>query len=382
MITIIICKFHLDNSQKITYFAPKPSENIKFRVPLLKTIYYAKNLYEHSRPTVRNQPFMEMDPFSDPSHSPKINDRAMKPYFYDMMIAVGLTDPRWIQLLDQEYRRDTTILKSAKALNQALDKLVEENPRLKLRRYSQPDLLALMRAHYQRYTWMEKQGCFYLTPEESGYPEVMLRMNRTTGSKTGLFYPGVIYCKGNRSLLKQRLHILAGSNQPYGFDGPKAIVKIMEVMKTESCTPIIPLSTGAGWDLVTQSVKQAIPAVIILDKGLDSYLENPDPVDQALIDNSLRQGGLLMTNRRVGENQPLKFPEQYRLYFMFALATRMHLLQVSPKDNSRFLMEAAINHSVHVTLLSQPNLPPKLPEYYRQLPSAVQQVPLVDWLRL
>ena len=89
-----------------------------------------------------------------------------------------------------------------------------------------------------------------------------------------------------------------------------------------------------------------------------------------------------MTNRRVGENQPLKFPEQYRLYFLFALATRMHLLQVSPKDNSRFLMEAAINHSVHVTLLSQPNLPPKLPEYYRQLPSAVQQVPLVDWLRL
>ena len=306
----------------------------------------------------------------------------MKPYFYDMMIAVGMTDPRFIQIAEEDYLRDKTVIQSSKALNQLLTRLAEEYPRWTLPKRSPQELLAVMRAHYERYTWMEKHGCFYLSPEEPGYPDIMLRMNKRTGSRKGHYFPGVIYCKGNRALLTQRLHILTCSSQPYGIEVSKAMTGILEVMRSEECHPIIPIATSSSWELVKESLKQSAVPVIVLDKGMDSYLERSDQKEQSLIDETLQQGGLLMTNRKVGDNDPLKFPMQYLQYFMFALVTRMHMLQVHPTDNSRFLMEAALNHSVRVCLLSQQKLPPRLPVYYRQLPTIVQQLPLTEWLRL
>ena len=89
-----------------------------------------------------------------------------------------------------------------------------------------------------------------------------------------------------------------------------------------------------------------------------------------------------MTNLPVGEVKPLTFPNQHRFYFMYALATRMHVIQLSHKDNSRFLLEAALRHGVRVCVLQQQALPPMYIDYYRKLPTLVQVFPLNEWLHL
>ena len=306
----------------------------------------------------------------------------MKPYFYDMMIAIGITNPKWMQVVEEERQRIPNLLQSAKVLRGALTRLNEEYPAMKAPVHDQSNLLALMRAHYERYDWMVKQGCFFLSPEEPGYPDIMIRMDKKTGSRKGHFYPGVIYCKGDKQLLSKPLHLLCSCNQPHGFGVKPAITAIVQALREASCHPIIPLSSLSAWDIIAACLKANHAPIVILDKGIDHYLKSGEPTEVSQIDQVLRGGGLIMTNRMVGDNKPIVFPNQYRFYFMFALSTRMHMLQANPNDNSRFLIEAALLNSVRISLLKQDIMPQPLPEYYKQLPPSVQVLPLKEWVRL
>lgn len=228
------------------------------------------------------------------------------------------------------------------------------------------------------YGLLDSKEIQYLTPFGKDYPKAMSQMTKDTGARRGTFYPGVLFMKGDTGLLSRKPQIILASNLPWGKEVPEAIALLWSAIREGGVTPLIPICCNMSWTIVKEAIGEGLRPIVALDKGFDRY----DLTEGCPARSVVEAGGLVLSNWPVGDTKTLSNLTVHRLYFIMALATRMRIIQVSPMDCSRWLMESAVHHALRVVILEQRRMPNGYDLYYDTLPPSVHRLPLKEWLML